>query len=301
VERNGVRIGFVALLSPETKSRSLGEEGELEALTYVIKEPWEMAQIVIPEARDESDVLILLAHMDQFDLEMRLPDFPEVDLVIRGHHAQNWQSIEPVMVGTTPVYLASAQGQNIGHLRFALDADWNFVDVNNKIHFLGDTVPDDTVVTAMLDQFDEENRKIQKILFAKEQLKASRASSQGSDTYFGVGSCLSCHPDQFEVYTHTRHAKAYRTLASQFVHRDDKCVGCHVTGYGEPGGFAGFRRLGAQADLIDVQCEACHGPGNEHSRDGSYVTKAAESCSKCHNDDHDPDFDYDDAWKKIEH
>lgn len=301
VERNGVRFGFVGLLSPETKSHKLGSGGEVEAITYAIKDPWEMARTVVPEARNACDFLVLLAHMDQFDLEKGLPDFPEVDLVIRGHNAQNWQSIEPVMVGVVPVYVATAQGQNIGNLTMALDEDMNVVDTNNKVHFLGATVPDDTVVTAMLDSFDEENRKQQKILFAKEQLKASRASAPGADIYLGLGSCATCHVEAFEVYTRTRHAKAYRTLSAQFVHRDDNCVGCHVTGYGERGGFGGIRRLGAQVDLIDVQCEACHGPGAEHSRDGSYRAVAVESCASCHNPEHDPDFNYEDAWEKIAH
>ncbi len=301
VERNGVRFGFVGILSPETKSRAVGTSGEVEAMTYIIKEPWQAVAAVLPEARAECDLVILLAHMDQFDLEMRLPDFPDIDLVIRGHNAQNWQSIEPVMVGTVPVYLATAQGQNIGNLRVALDETGTIVDTNNKIYFLDANVPDDADVAALLDEFDEENRKQQKILFAREQLKASRSSSYVSDVYLGVGSCMSCHPAAFEVYTHTAHARAYRTLSSQFVHHDDSCVGCHVTGYGERGGFAGIRRLGAPADLIDVQCEACHGPGIDHSRGGSYRSVAVESCTRCHTREQDPDFDYEKAWKKIAH
>jgi len=301
VERNGVRFGFVGLLAPETKSRGVGEEGEIEAMTYIIKDPWEMAPIFLAEAKENCDFLILLAHMDQFDLEMRLPDFPEIDLVIRGHNAQNWQSIEPVMVGTVPVYLATAQGQNIGNLRFALDSDMKVVDSNNKVYFLDAEVPDDTVVAAMLDRYEEESKKQQKILFAKEQLKASSASGATGDIYLGVGSCMKCHADAFDAYTRTRHARAYRTLSAQFVHRDANCVGCHVTGYGEKGGFGGIRRLGAPVDLIDVQCEACHGPGIDHSRDGSYRSAAVESCVRCHNGEQDPDFDYEEAWKKIAH
>jgi 2',3'-cyclic-nucleotide 2'-phosphodiesterase (5'-nucleotidase family) len=301
VERNGVRFGFVGLLSPETKSHELGGEGEVEAITYIIKDPWDIAQIVLPQARQNCDFLILLAHMDQFDLEMRLPDFPEVDLVIRGHNAENWQSIEPIMVGVVPTYLATAQGQNMGNLKLSFDADMYLADTNNKMHFLGADVPDDTVVAAMLDQFDEENRKQQKILFAKEQLKESNASGGAADVYLGLGSCSNCHVDAFEVYAQTKHARAYRTLSAQFVHRDDNCVGCHVTGYGETGGFGGIRRLGAPVDLIDVQCEACHGPGVEHNRNGSYRSVAVESCLRCHTKDHDPDFNYEDSWEKIAH
>jgi hypothetical protein len=301
VERNGVRFGFVGLLSPEAKSRVLGQKGQVEALTYTIADPWEMAQSVLPEASAKCDFLIVLAHMDQFDLEARLPDFPEVDLVVRGHNARNSKSIEPVMVGTVPVYLATAQGQNIGDLRLSLDEDMNVVDTNNKVYFLGADVPDDSVVAAMLDRFDEENKKRQKVLFAKEQLKATGASGESADIYLGAGSCMKCHPGAFETYTRTKHARAYRTLSSQFQQRDESCIGCHVTGYGQTGGFSGIRRLGSQVDLIDVQCEACHGPGANHARDGSYRAAAVKSCVRCHTQDQDPDFDYEAAWKKIAH
>jgi hypothetical protein len=292
----------VGLLSPETKSRAAGAGGnEVEAMTYRIKDPWELATVVLPEARAESDVLVLLAHMDRFDLEMRLPDFPEVDLVVLGHNPRSSRVAEPVYIGTAPVYSATSQGQNIGNLEISLDSDMVIVELNNSGHFLDEAIPDDAETAAMLEAFHEEIRKTQKVLFAKEQLRASRGSTDATDVYLGLGACISCHPDAFEVYAHTKHARAYRTLASQFAHRDDACVGCHVTGYRERGGFSGVRRMGAQVDLIDVQCEACHGPGAEHSRDGRYRARAVESCAKCHTEEEDPDFDYDDAWKRIAH
>jgi hypothetical protein len=302
VERDGVRFGFVGLLSPELKSRTVGARGgEVEALTYTIKDPWEIAGKVLSEARTECDVLVLLAHMDRFDLEMKLPDYPEVDLVVLGHNTGSSSASEPVYIGAVPVYSATSQGQHIGNLRLSLDTDMTIADSSNKVRFLGTDVPDDPEVTAMVDAFEEENRKLQKILFAKAQLKASQSSGEAAEIYLGVGSCMSCHPDAFEKYTHTAHARAYKTLSSQFVHRDANCVGCHVTGWGERGGFSGIRRLGSPIDLIDVQCEACHGPGAEHSRDGRYSQTALDSCVKCHNEEQDPDFDFDKAWEKIAH
>jgi hypothetical protein len=54
-------------------------------------------------------------------------------------------------------------------------------------------------------------------------------------------------------------------------------------------------------DLIDVQCEACHGPGAEHARDGSYRERARASCVRCHTPLDDPDFDYERDWAAIAH
>ena len=69
----------------------------------------------------------------------------------------------------------------------------------------------------------------------------------------------------------------------------------------DEGGFAGVRMRGAEVDLIDVQCEACHGPASNHARDGSYRASAIQSYVKCHTPNDDPDFDFATDWPKIAH
>ena len=44
------------------------------------------------------------------------------------------------------------------------------------------------------------------------------------------------------------------TLTTQFKEFNLDCVGCHVTGYGRPGGST----VTHVEKLKDVQCEACH-------------------------------------------
>jgi hypothetical protein len=112
---------------------------------------------------------------------------------------------------------------------------------------------------------------------------------------------MDCHVEAFNVYTRTGHAAAFRTLSSQFMQRDEECIACHVTGYLQRGGYTGMRRQGTPVDLVDVQCEACHGPGSEHSRDGGYGALAVQSCVQCHNKENDPDFDFAKKWPKIAH
>jgi predicted CXXCH cytochrome family protein len=272
----------------------------VEALTYIIRDPAEMAAAVLPTVRSKCDVLVLLAHMDEFELGALLPDFPQVDLVVLGHNPRSTPLIEPIQVGTVTAYRATSQGQCLGHLQIALDADGRIVEAKNQVHFLDSSVPDDPEVAAMLDAFDEENRKAQKLVFAKEQFKGG-ASAEETGVYLGLGTCMGCHTEAFRAYTRTGHARAYRTLAAEEVQRDTRCVPCHVTGYGERGGFSGVRRLNAMVELIDVQCEACHGAGSSHSRDGAYRQAAAKSCVRCHTDEEDPDFNFDKDWPKVAH
>jgi hypothetical protein len=83
----------------------------------------------------------------------------------------------------------------------------------------------------------------------------------GASGYAGVERCTKCHKEARGVWDRTLHAKAYATLAGEHKEYNLECIGCHVTGYEKPGGST----VTANEGLKDVQCEACHGPGQAHS------------------------------------
>ncbi len=302
VERDDVKFGFVGLLSPATKMSPMQAQtqGEVEALTYLIKNPVPIARELIPKVKKKCDILVLLAHMERSELEKFLPDLPEVDIAILGHSAKSVKSEEPFLFGTVPVYMAANQGQNIGRLQITIDADGKIADTNNKIYFLDATYPDEPAVAELVGMFEEEYKSLQKEIFAKEMLRASQ-SPGGGEVYLGLSACQRCHEKEFDSYVSSAHAHAYETLSKQFRHRDSNCIGCHSVGYGEAGGFTGIRIIGSTTDLIDVQCEACHGPGTEHSRDGTYNRNAVDSCTRCHTPEQDSDFDFENDWALIAH
>jgi len=299
VTKGGVRYGFVGVISPATKVPGAGKSS-VEALTYTIEVPQAALENVLPELRPKCDVLVLLAHMDQAEAQQLLETVQGVDFLVLGHDLGNRPLGVPVEVGKTRILKATSQGQNIGQIDLKLAADHTLAEVSNHIHPLSAAYPDDPAMNKRLDEFDAENRRLQKELYARAQLKGTGDDPAGT-RYLGVGTCQSCHAREFDIYTKTGHAHAYATLASEFVHRDTNCVGCHVTGFGDAGGFGGIRMRGAAVDLADVQCEACHGPGAEHTRDGTYKARAKESCVRCHTPNDDPDFDFDKDWPAVAH
>jgi 2',3'-cyclic-nucleotide 2'-phosphodiesterase (5'-nucleotidase family) len=302
VERGGLKVGFVALLSPKTRlGRATTVPDTLKAMTYMIVDPVRVAREVVPAVRKKCDLLVLLAHMDKRELEKLLAEVPGVDLAVLGHFGSGVESTrEPYLLSGVPTYAAVPKGQRIGRLRLTRlpDGQWKR---ENTIYVLDKKVPDHERFAARIREFEKEYKKKTKEIFVRRQFRRVSRSAQTQETYVGMGMCARCHREIFEAYVNTAHARAYETLSAEMRHRDVDCLPCHTTGYGRPGGFTGFRSKGGMTDLVEVQCEACHGPGAEHERTGKYASRALESCQRCHTAEHDPEFDFSEDWPKIAH
>jgi hypothetical protein len=125
--------------------------------------------------------------------------------------------------------------------------------------------------------------------------------------YVGVDLCKMCHKkeklgNQYNVWTNTTHSKAFYTLGTleakeiatklgiKNPQQSGKCLRCHAT----------CHVLTEEQALEDiriedgVQCEACHGPGEEYmylevmedleeAKDMGLIMPTEETCRKCHN------------------
>lgn len=78
-------------------------------------------------------------------------------------------------------------------------------------------------------------------------------------SYTGTDRCVECHRPQVQTWAKTKHAQSYSTLPAKYQ-QDASCLKCHVTAYGESGGYV----AGTDKDLVEVGCESCHGPGALH-------------------------------------
>ncbi len=146
-------------------------------------------------------------------------------------------------------------------------------------------------------------------------------------SYVGAAACRKCHPKQGNSWAKTKMAAAFDVLKpynlsvayekalaekrkgagldpEKDYRTDPKCLKCHTTGYGQPGGYPATvtrENEALAAKRQGVQCEACHGPGSLYvpffeklmKEEGKYkrsdvlalglVLPAREVCVRCHN------------------
>ena len=108
-----------------------------------------------------------------------------------------------------------------------------------------------------------------------------------------------------------------KALVDKDMHFNPDCLRCHTVAYRMPGGFTDLR---VTANLANVQCEVCRGPGEKHvqemraaetlKREGKPVPPMQEGmimqwdkkfCMQCHDPANDPTFNFDEDIQRVRH
>lgn len=115
--------------------------------------------------------------------------------------------------------------------------------------------------------------------------------------YVGAEACATCHAAAASTLASSRHARSITTLDEVGRGHDPRCLPCHVTGMGHPGGD--------RSGLAVVGCEACHGPGSAHleapAAGYGALPSDGSACVGCHTHDNSPDFRWQTYWPAISH
>ncbi|HWO56771.1 MAG TPA: multiheme c-type cytochrome [bacterium] len=102
------------------------------------------------------------------------------------------------------------------------------------------------------------------------------------NSYVGTNSCKMCHKFQYDSWAKTKHANAWAALKPEEQAKPE-CAECHMVG-----------KTKSDSAIVDVGCEACHGPGSAYKnmktmKDPALASAAGllpvteATCVRCHN------------------
>lgn len=288
-----VRVAFFGLIGKESKIRTLASERALE-----IKDPFQTAKDLIPQLRKKADVVVLLSHLGLTEGQKLTLEVPGVDVMVFGHSVGLFREI----VKTNGVINTRGgdRGQHIPSVHIVVQ-DGKIASYDGDVAAMDDKVPADEEMSRMVDSFsDELNRRFSSAAAAATQVQTpAQPVSLAGDHYLGEKNCRRCHETEYKRYLSQAHAHAFETLTKNQRDSTPECLPCHVLGLGQPGGFASKQTT---PDLVNVQCESCHGLGTKHPEGGDpNAVVGPVVCLTCHTQEQDPHFDYEEALTKIVH
>jgi len=206
---------------------------------------------------------------------------------------------EPQRVGNTLVLTPGSRGMRLGQLSFSLDAHGRIAAFTHQQIAMPNSVQD---APWMLAWYDEYNGQVKQAYEEKSALR--KAQTTGQSPFTGAEACQSCHQEQYKVWQDSLHSHAFNKLERVNKSFDPNCIKCHTVGFDRPGGYIDFDTT---PDLMNVQCENCHGAGRAHveSEGQKPVANASwqpqQMCAQCHEKKHSPAFDFNKYWPRIKH
>ena len=285
---NGKKVAILGLISDAKEVVSQVEKAT--GGTVSVQDPLEAAGSIVSELSGKVDYIIALAYQ-KTTYDWRLARRVEgIDLIVGS--LDKTKTEKPTKAGSTLMVRAGEKGQYQGLLEVTFNGEKT--DSNSLIP-LSEDKPADPEVKAMIAAYND------KIV----ALYGGSNAGGSSDTTVALRSlsCEPCHTEMVQKWQSSDHAKAYSTLVGKSKQFDPSCLACHTTLFEKPGGFTMKQQ---QPELMNVQCESCHGLATDHLKDMTSIPVAdppIETCIKCHTADRCPDFekDYESIWMKIAH
>ncbi len=298
VEKNGITFGICSVLDPKQKIITMTSRDA----PFEVADPIATLRELVPRLREKCDTVVLLSHLADRGTEECLKEVKGVNICVTGHSFRNLKSErifqKVVMLG------AVHEGRFIGRADIGINTGSGVVQsVSVTNTSLDEAIADDPVVAQMIVDFKGELEAYK----LAQRAKFPRNLGSEKESYLGEGTCKKCHTAEWSRYVESAHRRAFPTVRTTGMDKEPECLVCHTTGYRHYNGYDDDNRQFAH--LKNVQCEACHGYGTEHSREGKWSRKAADSCLDCHDrekrscpdKDKGPEFEYETYWAGIKH
>jgi Cytochrome c554 and c-prime len=296
-EQAGLKIGIISVLSPSFRVVSMTAQSD----NYTADSPRDALEKYLPELKGKADLIVLLAQIGTQELRQLLLDLGEgsgIDVCVEGHAPRQYRRVNKV--GDILLVAANNEGKYAGQLDMLITADGQVQDATVTIHGFDDKAPEIEEIRKRVDKFEAENKPTTTQTSAFDH---NRPYGSDGEKYLGVSTCARCHSTEARSYSQTKHAQAFQTLVAKGQQNNSDCVSCHVVGFEFVNGYdrVPHAETPGRDALRNVQCEACHGYGTQHDRQGDWMTVAKESCATCHDSANSPDFEYASYWAKIAH
>jgi hypothetical protein len=291
----GVKVGFLGLLDDDPRRVGVFEQLEKVYVTSYV----EAAREYLSEVQAKSDIVVGLAHVGLANARKLAESVPEFDVILVGHGSDRTAKAEKV--GETILVKAGSASSSVGTLLLSLDDDNRIIAFDGISQTLKKLGTKNDEIQGLV-KTCEERQEAKDRLLARRRYKLpsipSRPEVLAAQGYLGWETCKACHAEIYERWSDGPHANAFATLAEGDKWNDPKCLPCHVTGYE----FAARKdSADVKPELWNVQCEACHGMGTKHARDGTMKPVPESVCLGCHTPEWSPDWSYAEAVKKINH
>ena len=293
------RVGSGRAAAPRVAVVGLTKAGRYRVIDGIGRQklhfgdPLQVADKVLPKARQEGDLLVVLGQFGVSVARVLAEKHPEIDLIIASDEHQ-YDPLDMVHA-EVPILMTGIQGKyaiRLDLFRQSGKRPWR-ADVN--MTQLGAEIEPDQGALQFMQGFQAE-------LDDRTRLRAQAHREDPSlPDYVGSQACASCHPEAARVWQTTRHALAWEPIASSQNTLNPLCLQCHTSGYLKPNGF--YIQT-SQPHLTAVGCEACHGAGGNHVKDpfrARVMRSGEETCRGCHTTGQSPDFNFAAFWEKIRH
>lgn len=282
-----VSTAVVGVISTEFKQEIEGTNPEIAVEEY---DP--VLEALVEQLREESDLLVLLAHMGEAEASEVAERFPQFDLIIASHSGDDHFPV-PLMSGDVPIGFSGTEGMYVGVAEFSLAegaAEFSAYSAEK----LDGAISDSPRMLGLLEDY-------QQMLQAEDILTAFPRTEHTEATFVGNKECGECHLESVALFEKDKHNHAFDVIVEKGHDYDPECVQCHTVGFGF---VSGFGSPDTTPEFKHVGCEDCHGPGSKHIEnpvEEEYGTVEKETCMTCHNPANSPTFVYEERIKKIQH
>jgi hypothetical protein len=258
---------------------------------------------LLPTLRPDTDVIVLLAACDEPAIKKIARSHPELDVVLGGRVLQASKAV--LMQGACRVVALADKGQMMAQVDVGIRPDGQPAKAVSKMIVLDNDVPEDAQMLDLVKRYNAELARLNRAGGMEALGVPTLPLPAGENRYVGAERCRDCHAREYQVWSASRHAKAYASLVRRQRDSNPDCVSCHVVDLGAGDGFGG---VNLSPGSVNVQCESCHGRAGEHVRTRTAGDTTVNmprvlprSCELCHDCKHSPEFSYDRYWEKIKH